>query len=138
MPKELEGTILMRTSAALASIFVAPVLVVGCSSPAGSGTAAGGQRFDALANLPFEKDRPTVETAQKLRDELLFQRASQIYLWALAAINTYGMKDGSEQKFGAGYNVLPVFKKRLDANTLITTPNSDVLYALSYVDVGKD
>jgi hypothetical protein len=48
------------------------------------------------------------------------------------------MKEGSEAKFGAGYNVLPVFKKRLDAKTLITTPNSDVIYALSYVDVGKD
>ena len=31
-----------------------------------------------------------------------------------------------------------MFKKRLNAKTLITTPNSDVIYALSYVDVGKD
>jgi hypothetical protein len=53
-------------------------------------------------------------------------------------INTLGMKDGSEKVFGKGYNVLPVFKNRLDAKTLITTPNSDVIYALSYVDLGKD
>jgi hypothetical protein len=96
------------------------------------------RRFEQLANSPFAHDRPTAETAQLLKDELLFQRASQVYLWALPVINLYGMKEGSEAQFGAGYNVLPVFKKRLNAQTLITTPNSDVIYALSYVDVGKD
>src|SRR5208282_5477024 len=45
---------------------------------------------------------------------------------------------GSEKVFGVGYNVLPVWKERLDAETLVTTPNSDVIYAMSYVDLGKD
>jgi hypothetical protein len=53
-------------------------------------------------------------------------------------INTMGMKEGSEKVFGAGYNVLPIWKKRLDAKTLITTPNSDLIYAMSYVNLGKD
>jgi hypothetical protein len=96
------------------------------------------QRYEQLAALPFAENRPTKETAQTLRDELLFQRATQTYLWALPLINTLGMKVGSEKQFGAGYNVLPVWKKRLDAKTLVTTPNSDVIYAMSYVDLGKD
>jgi hypothetical protein len=95
-------------------------------------------RFDELANAKFEENRPTAESAQMLRDELLFQRATQAYLWALPLINTLGMKEGSEKTFGAGYNVLPVWKKRLDAKTLVTTPNSDVIYAMGYVDLGKD
>jgi len=95
-------------------------------------------RYTELSNLPFEENRPTKETAQTLRDELLFQRATQTYLWALPLINTLGMQVGSEKTFGAGYNVLPIWKKRLDAKTLVTTPNSDVLYAMSYVDLGKD
>jgi hypothetical protein len=41
-------------------------------------------------------------------------------------VNTLGMQVGSEKTFGAGYNVLPIWKKRLDAKTLVTTPNSDV------------
>jgi hypothetical protein len=94
-------------------------------------------RFDELANAPFKENRPTRETAQSLRDELLFQRATQAYLWALPLINTLGMKNGSEKVFGAGYNVLPIWKKRLDAKTLVTTPNSDVIYAMSYVDLGQ-
>lgn len=95
-------------------------------------------RFDAMANAPFVENRPTAETAQTLREELLFQRATQAYLWALPLINTLGMKFGSEKVFGEGYNVLPVWKKRLDARTLVTTPNSDVIYAMSYVDLGRD
>ena len=109
-----------------------PADKVGAISPAIS------NRFDELARLPFLENRPTVETAQTLRDELLFQRASQAYLWALPLINTLGMKVGSEKAFGAGYNVLPIWKKRLDAKTLVTTPNSDVIYAMSYVDLGKE
>ena len=59
-------------------------------------------------------------------------------LWALPLINTLGMKVGSEKVFGVGSHVLPVWKKRLDAKTLVTTPNSDVIYAMGYVDLGRD
>jgi len=95
-------------------------------------------RYDALANSAMVENRPTPATSKLLKDELLFQRATQTYLWALPLINTLGMKIGSEKTFGAGYNVLPVWKKRLDAKTLVTTPNSDVIYAMSYLDLGKD
>jgi len=94
--------------------------------------------FDMLANPPMFENRPTAEASAELRDELLFQRGTQAYLWALPLINTLGMKLGSEKIFGAGYNVLPIWKHRLDAKTLVTTPNSDVIYAMSYVDLGKD
>ncbi len=116
----------------IAAMFVASALSV--AAPLGSDTG----RFDALANAPFEENRPTEETSLELMDELLFQRATQAYLWALPLVNTLGMKHGSETVFGAGYNVLPIWKKRLDAKTLVTTPNSDVIYAMSYVDLGKD
>ncbi len=94
--------------------------------------------FDALADAPMFENRPTAEAGAALRDELLFQRATQAYLWALPLINTLGMKLGSEKAFGAGYNVLPIWKDRLDARTLVTTPNSDLIYAMSSVDLGKD
>ena len=94
-------------------------------------------RFDKLANLPFEEGRPTAETARILHDELLFQRATQAYLWALPLINTLGMKEASEKTFGAGYNVLPLWKERVSAKTKVTTPNSDVLYAMGYADLAQ-
>ena len=120
----------IRKISATAFVAVAVLTI----APAHSQTA----RFDKLANAEFAENRPTAESAQMLREELLFQRATQTYLWALPLINTLGMKEGSEKTFGAGYNVLPVWKKRLDAKTLVTTPNSDVIYAMGYVDLGKD
>jgi hypothetical protein len=95
-------------------------------------------RYDELANMPFTEGYPSKEGIAALKDELLFQRAVQSYLWAQPALNMYGMKEGSEKIFGKGYHILPVFKERLNAKTLITTPNSDVIYALGYLDLKED
>src|ERR1700750_1019762 len=94
--------------------------------------------YDELANLPFIEGYVSKDNVHALLDELFFQRAVQTYLWALPSLNMYGMKEGSEKVFGKGYNVLPIFKKRLNAKTLITTPNSDVIYALGYLDLKED
>ncbi len=95
-------------------------------------------RYDALADAPFKGDFPTPEAAQLLTDELYYQRAVQVYLWSLPAVNMWAMKEGSEKTYGAGYNVLPVWKERLNARTKVTTPNSDCLYAMAYVNIAKD
>jgi hypothetical protein len=95
-------------------------------------------RYDELANLPFKEGFIAKDKDQELLDESFFQRAVQTYLWALPALNMYGMKEGTEKAFGKGYNVLPIFKERLNAKTLITTPNSDVIYALGYLDLKED
>lgn len=92
-------------------------------------------RFQELADAEFELGFPTAESADALRDELFFQRAVQAYLWSLPAINIWAMKEGSERTFGAGNTVLPIWQKRIDAKTLVTTPNTDVLYAMGYLDL---
>jgi len=94
--------------------------------------------WDELANLPFPGNYPAKQSSQVLLDELMFQRAVQVFLWALPAVSMYGMKEGSEKVFGKGYNVLPIWKQHLNAKTLLTTPNSDVIYALSYLDLKED
>ena len=53
------------------------------------------------------------KNSQPLLDELFFQRAVQIVSMGAATPQHYGMKEGSEKTFGKGYNVLPIFKKRL-------------------------
>ena len=111
--------------------------LVGASLLAAGAASAQSSSFDAIANLPFEQNRATPETAKRLMDELEFQQATQAYLWALPLINTLGMKFGSEKAFGEGYNILPVWKERLDPKTLVTTPNSDVIYAMGYVDMSE-
>ena len=101
-------------------------------------TANEQKHWDELRNLPFPENYPTAETAQKLHDEMLFQRACQVVLWSLLAVSVYSMKKGSEEAFGAGGNVLVVWKDRLSAETKVSTPNSDVIYAMGYVDLKQD
>lgn len=88
--------------------------------------------------LPFPENYPTAEASQRLYDEILFQRACQVFLWAMPAMSVYAMKEGSEKVFGAGGNVLVVWKDRLNPKTLVSTPNSDVIYAMGYIDLKQD
>lgn len=77
------------------------------------------------------------QEAESLRDELYYQRAVHAYMTMLPALNVIGMRDGSEQTFGAGYNVLPMWKARMDSRTMVPTPNADVIYSMSYLDLKK-
>ncbi len=94
--------------------------------------------YDRLADEPYIESYPLKADIATLKQELLFERGVQTYLWALPALNMYGMKEGSERVFGKGYNILPIFKERLNAKTLITTPNSDVIYAIGFLDLKED
>jgi hypothetical protein len=94
--------------------------------------------YDELATLPVIDGYVPKDKTPGLLDELFFQRAVQTYLWALPVLNLYGMKEGTEKAFGSGYNVLAIFKQRLNAKTLITTPNSDVIDGFAFLDLKKD
>lgn len=73
--------------------------------------------------------------AEALRDDLFYQRAIHAYITMLPALNTIGMRDGSEAAFGKGYNVLPIWKDRMDSRAWIPTPNGDVIYSLNFLDL---
>jgi len=75
------------------------------------------------------------EEAESWRDELYYQQAVQVYTATLPVLNVIGMRDGSEAAFGAGYSVLPVWKQRMDSRTWVPTPNADVVYSMSYLDL---
>lgn len=94
--------------------------------------------YDELASQPFANGFLSKGAIAALEDEKTFERAVQAYTWMLPALNMYGMKEGSEKVFGKGYNVLPIWKDRLSAKTRITTPNSDVIYAMGFVDLKED
>ncbi|MGI6853308.1 DUF1254 domain-containing protein [Mesorhizobium sp. 1B3] len=73
--------------------------------------------------------------AESLLDELFYQRAIHAYFTMQPALNVIGMRDGSEAEFGAGYNVLPIWKDRMDSRAWVPTPNADVIYSMNYLDL---
>ena len=75
------------------------------------------------------------QEAESLRDELYYQRAVHAYMTMLPALNVIGMRDGSEATFGKGYNILRIWKDRMNSRTWVPTPNADVIYSMSYLDL---
>ncbi|MFC9386957.1 DUF1254 domain-containing protein [Streptomyces venezuelae] len=97
-----------------------------------------GARWEELARLDFPGGFPTEEASARLLEELYFQRAVQVYLGALPAVNMLAIRDGSQRAFGTGHHILPTWKSRMDAKAVIPTPNADVVYAQSYLDLKAD
>ena len=102
------------------------LLALVCATGIISGSQAGATKdyWQSLAELQFPGGYPTAESSARLFDELDFQRAVQVYLWALPAMNIDAMRQGSEAAFGAGNHILPVWKDRLNTKTRVTTPRA--------------
>jgi len=119
---------LSRSSALVSTLVVSSLL---------SAVAVQAQQATApplVTQLNNGKWLPQAE-AEQLRDELFYQRAIHAYMTMLPALNVIGMRDGSEATFGKGYNVLPIWKDRMDSRTWVPTPNADVIYSMNYLDL---
>lgn len=119
------------------AIIVAGVIFTSCKESKKYNTIETGNSSEKITDEEIKGGYPTAESAEKLNDDLYYQRATQVYLWALPAVNMYAMKEGLGKISGEGYNVISVFEKRLKPKTVITTPNSDVIYALGFADLSK-
>ena len=97
-----------------------------------------GGHWDDLQELPFHENYPTKESTERLYDEMLFHRSTQVLQWSLPAMTLWAMKKGSEKQFGEGSHVFPIWKDRLTSDTLVSTPNCDVIYGMGYLDLKKD
>ncbi len=95
----------------------------------------------AQDNLPplvkqmYNGQWPKAEQVKEFNKQLFYTHATEAYLMTIPALNVIGMRDGSEAKFGKGYNVLPIWKDRMNAKTWVPTPNCDVIYSMSYLDL---
>jgi hypothetical protein len=78
---------------------------------------------------------PDKASIEQLNQERLYQRGIEAYMQTLPILNTIGMRDGSEATFGKGYNVLPIWKDRMSGKAWVPTPNCDVIYSMSYLDL---
>jgi hypothetical protein len=90
-----------------------------------------------LGRLDFELGVPTAETAAKLFDEMDFQRACQIYLWALPVVNSMQAKRYAQVVCGSTGSDLAVFEGyRYLCGTL--TPNVITPYISGDLDLARN
>lgn len=68
--------------------------------------------------------RPHGDSREILKDELLFQRATQVDLWTLSMFNALGIKYGLKQTFGADCYVLRVYSRLFGLLVCLMVPRS--------------
>ena len=87
-----------------------------------------------IGELEFESGYPTKKTVQKLYDELDFQRAVQVYLWALP-MASYGAVADAHKALGADSHTVIVTDKLAEPQHLILTANQDTVYMSGVLDL---
>jgi len=96
-------------------------------------------RADTIVNsrvgeLEFTSGYPTKATASRLYDELDFQRAVQIYLWALP-MASYGAMADAHKALGADSHTVVIADKLAEPRQLALTANRDTVYMSGVLDL---
>ena len=90
-----------------------------------------------IGTLNFENGYPTEETAQKLYDEMDFQRAVQAFLWAFPAVSFESIRVGVKRDLGADLNDLVIADNFSDTNGVWLTANDTTIYGMVNIDLGQ-
>jgi len=116
---------------------VALLLGLGWLQAAQAGPAASPERVRTrLGNLTLQQGYPSRATAEKLYEEMDFQRATQAYLWALPAVGFKALYDAQAKTFGARNGDVVLYQTLQDKAGMLT-PNITTLYAFSFWDLGR-
>ena len=87
-----------------------------------------------LGKLELRNGYPTEATAEKLRDDIDFQRACQAYLWALPLMGMVQWQSEQRTRFGASnldYVDYMTFRDKLG----LLTPNATTPYVMAFPDM---
>jgi len=87
-----------------------------------------------LGTLKFHDGIPDDATVQKVYDNLDFQRGVQAFLAAMPGANLVGMRKGLRE-IGAVNGTVAIAETLLDSKALWLTPNTDTVYAVSWIDL---
>ncbi|HEY4212369.1 MAG TPA: DUF1254 domain-containing protein [Steroidobacteraceae bacterium] len=101
--------------------------------------AAAAPAAGADVQLQYELDVPTRETAQRMFDELAYQRAVQVYLWGIPAVGMQQYRVANAQAMGGGADdyKLGYLGDLLKSNIEHLTGNTDSMYIDYMFDTHK-
>jgi len=89
-----------------------------------------------LGILNFFDGFPDKATAEKLYDNLDFQRAVQAYLFAIPAVSQVANRNAF-RTFGPANTVVPIFEQLLDGRGIVLTGNDNTVYSWTWIDLAK-
>ena len=88
-----------------------------------------------FGDFDFKGGYPTPQSAEALREQLMFNRAVEVYLTQIPSVAIFESINGFK-KFGAtSMNRFIIWEQLMDAQTLLLTANTETVYALSWLDL---
>jgi hypothetical protein len=84
-----------------------------------------------IGRLELDVRYPSKTAAEKLYDEMDFQRATQAFIWALPAVGFQALRVAQLNSFGAKDGDVTLFQDLKDKEGMLT-PNITTLYAFSF------
>jgi hypothetical protein len=91
-----------------------------------------------IGPLNFVDGIPTVETTQKLFDNLDYLRGVEVFLNFVPATSLEAIRLGSAERGAKTSNQAIIFDKLMDSNPLFLTGNTDTVYCFAFLDLEKD
>ena len=89
-------------------------------------------------DFEFVNGYPTDDSAQRLRDLQLFNRATEVYLTQLMPVSEMALRQGL-RAFGATKPTqVVVWEQLMDAKTVLLTANTETVYAISHLALKDD
>jgi hypothetical protein len=86
-----------------------------------------------LGTLKFTDGFPTKETAQKIYDQLDFQRAVEAVLLTTPGASLQGFRKG-QRVWGPDNSTAIIWEERMDSKVQLLTPNTTVVYVFMWMD----
>jgi hypothetical protein len=104
------------------------------STPLPPGIASPAKVETRLGTLNFFDGFPDKATAEKLYDNLDFQRAVQAYLLAIPAVSQAANRNAI-RTLGPVNTVVPIFEQLLDSRSIFLTANDNTVYSWTWLDL---
>ena len=89
-----------------------------------------------LGELKFFDGYPDKETVDKVYDNLDFQRGVDVFLNTLSGTSLVAFRRGMRE-VGCVDGTVGIYETLMDSKSLFLTPNTDTIYAMTWVDLKK-
>ena len=88
-----------------------------------------------IGTLEFFDGLPSAVTVDKVYENLDFTRGVEVFLNGIPAASMEALRRGSEELGVIKSNQVALFSRLMDSNSLFLTPNTETVYALTFLDL---
>jgi hypothetical protein len=91
-----------------------------------------------FGNFEFKNGYPTAAAADALLDQLVFNRAVDVYLTQMPAVAIIESRRGIREFGAKRANQVVIWETLMDAATLVLTANTETVYGMGFLDLKGD